>query len=234
MGHLPVHVAVISRSHVTRAGMAHLVGQLDTPTVVSQCVSLDEVEDPASIHLAIVDTTDGTNPSRDDDLERLRVEGAAVAMLIAVRRETADATLTDGVTAITLTVSPEQLQNLLEGMRPDGQRVGGRSPMDRATGLTEREFEIVELIAHGMSNIEIARKLFLSINSVKTYIRSAYRRMGVTSRSHAILWAIEHGLVGTPPPQGQPGTPTATSGPQKVPSDGLPRVPAGADQVRPG
>ena len=56
--------------------------------------------------------------------------------------------------------------------------------------LTQREREIVTLIARGYSNKEIAEQLYLSINSVKTYIRSAYRRIGVERRTQAVVWAL--------------------------------------------
>lgn len=61
-------------------------------------------------------------------------------------------------------------------------------------GLTERESEIVALIVEGLSNKEIASRTYLSINSVKSYIRTAYRTMEVTTRSQAILWGLDHGL----------------------------------------
>ena len=48
----------------------------------------------------------------------------------------------------------------------------------------------------GLSNDEIARRLYLSINSVKTYIRSAYRKIGVTRRTQAAMWWVEHGAFG--------------------------------------
>lgn len=70
------------------------------------------------------------------------------------------------------------------GARSEG---GGRSP--RRTSfptLTPRERDIVSRIARGMSNAEIAEQLFLSINSVKTYVRTAYRKMGVATRSQAV------------------------------------------------
>lgn len=62
----------------------------------------------------------------------------------------------------------------------------------QAEGLTARQAEIIALIAEGLSNQEIARRTYLSINSVKSYIRAAYRTMGVASRSQAVLWAVEH------------------------------------------
>ena len=45
-----------------------------------------------------------------------------------------------------------------------------------------------------MPNQEIAARVFLSINSVKTYIRTAYRKMGVKTRPQAVLWLLRHGF----------------------------------------
>lgn len=61
-------------------------------------------------------------------------------------------------------------------------------------GLSPRETEILELVCQGLSNQEIAGTLYLSINSIKTYIRSCYRKVGVTSRTQAVRWGITHGL----------------------------------------
>lgn len=60
----------------------------------------------------------------------------------------------------------------------------------RGAMLSEREAEIVRLIAEGLSNQEIADRLFLSINTIKSYIRSSYCKIGATSRSQAVLWAV--------------------------------------------
>jgi NarL family two-component system response regulator LiaR len=59
--------------------------------------------------------------------------------------------------------------------------------------LTAREAAILTRICRGASNQEIADELYLSLNSIKTYIRSAYRKMGVQSRTQAVLWGLEHG-----------------------------------------
>lgn len=64
----------------------------------------------------------------------------------------------------------------------------------REAGLSPREAEILALITQGLSNQEIADRAFLSINSVKTYIRSAYRKIGVTRRTQAVIWGLEHGF----------------------------------------
>jgi DNA-binding CsgD family transcriptional regulator len=61
-----------------------------------------------------------------------------------------------------------------------------------ADRLSRREREVVSLISQGLTNQEIAEKLYLSVNSVKTYIRTAYRRIDVTRRSQAVIWGIRN------------------------------------------
>jgi DNA-binding NarL/FixJ family response regulator len=61
-------------------------------------------------------------------------------------------------------------------------------------GLTAREAEVLSLIAGGLSNTDVAARMGLSINSVKSYVRSCYRKIGVDSRSQAVLWGLTHGL----------------------------------------
>lgn len=61
--------------------------------------------------------------------------------------------------------------------------------------LTQRETEVLSMIASGRANREIAEETNLSINSVKSYIRGAYAKIEVSSRSQAVLWAIQHGLL---------------------------------------
>lgn len=61
--------------------------------------------------------------------------------------------------------------------------------------LTPRETEIVTLITRGLDNFSIAREASLSINSVKSHIRAAYRKMGVASRSQAVLWGVRNGYL---------------------------------------
>ena len=78
--------------------------------------------------------------------------------------------------------------------RRDGQPEARSDWPGQEHGLTAREAEIVALITQGLSNQEIADRSYLSINSVKTYIRTAYRKMGVDRRSQAVLWGIKHGF----------------------------------------
>jgi DNA-binding NarL/FixJ family response regulator len=65
----------------------------------------------------------------------------------------------------------------------------------RAEGLTDRESEILALITQGKSNAEVATLTYLSPNTVKSYIRSIYRKIHVASRTQAVLWGVHHGFT---------------------------------------
>jgi len=70
--------------------------------------------------------------------------------------------------------------------------------LGEAAGLSPRETDVLRLVVQGLSNREIASELYLSVNSIKTYIRSAYRKIGVTTRAQVVAWCLRHGF---PPPE---------------------------------
>jgi DNA-binding NarL/FixJ family response regulator len=72
-----------------------------------------------------------------------------------------------------------------------------------SAGLTRRESDVLGLVAQGLRNQEIAAREFLSINSVKTYIRTGYRKIGARTRGEAVVWAIHHGFPAGPSLGGQ-------------------------------
>lgn len=65
----------------------------------------------------------------------------------------------------------------------------------RGEGLSDREAEILALITQGKSNADVARLTYLSPNTVKSYIRTIYRKIRVDSRTQAVLWGVEHGFT---------------------------------------
>ncbi len=87
---------------------------------------------------------------------------------------------------------------------PDGPAVGTAAWPGQADGLTERESEVLSLICQGMSNQQVAQNLYLSINSVKTYIRTLYRKIGAQSRSQAVIWGLQRGFSPSPGSRGHP------------------------------
>jgi two-component system, NarL family, response regulator LiaR len=61
--------------------------------------------------------------------------------------------------------------------------------------LTDREKDVLHLLAQGFSNAEIAEKLFLSEGTVRNYVSSIFSKLGVTDRTQAAIIAIQHGLA---------------------------------------
>ena len=64
-----------------------------------------------------------------------------------------------------------------------------------AIGMTRRELEILELIAAGLSNKEIAERLFVSENTVKTHSRRVFEKLGAKRRTQAVQLAKASGLI---------------------------------------
>jgi DNA-binding NarL/FixJ family response regulator len=70
------------------------------------------------------------------------------------------------------------------------------SPAELPDGLTAREVEVLQLIAEGLANKEIAARLFVSEATVKSHINRLFAKTGITHRAQAVQYAYEHGLVG--------------------------------------
>jgi DNA-binding NarL/FixJ family response regulator len=86
-----------------------------------------------------------------------------------------------------------------------GQQPGFRdgaalaSALGAEADLSPREVVLLTGVVRGYSNQEIAAQMSLSPNTVKSYIRSAYRKIGVTTRSQAVSWCIQRGFDPDPP-----------------------------------
>jgi DNA-binding NarL/FixJ family response regulator len=146
------------------------------------------------------------NDSSGEDLDMLLKH--SISTVIAINRtlkpELGTRARERGVEwAITLDISEEDLvrviQDAVAGNLDSEGNVAtewdARDYLGRDVGLSPRETSVLQLVVMGRSNQEIAQELYLSINSVKTYIRSTYRKIGATSRGQAILWAVRQGFL---------------------------------------
>ncbi len=86
-------------------------------------------------------------------------------------------------------LAPNDLQRLLEG------EFKSRLPVPTAyESLTEKEIEVLKLLARGMSNTEIAKQLYISESTVKTHVGSMLRKLGLRDRVQIVVFAYQHGI----------------------------------------
>lgn len=198
----PVRVALMNDYEIVVQGLARL---LEPYRDRVHLVELDSRTTPARpVDVVLYDTFAQHQGDRMALREILGEGGAAKVVVYSwntgeevvegAGRSGAAGYLSKGMSAAELV---EALERVHAGEQVQDRTVSERDTGDwpgRPEGLSAREAEVVALITQGLSNDEIARRTYLSINSVKTYIRSAYRKMGVTRRSQAVLWGVRHGF----------------------------------------
>ena len=85
-------------------------------------------------------------------------------------------------------VFPDSIRNL-------ARRYGTRADLASRARLTSREEEVLHLVAAGLSNPEIAKELFLGVETVKTHVGNILAKLGARDRTHAVIAAYESGFV---------------------------------------
>lgn len=100
----------------------------------------------------------------------------------------------DGIRAVSRGESPihPRAARALLGARRAADRT--RAGADPAAALTPREREVLSLVAAGLANKQIARRLGITDRTVKAHLTSVFARLGVEDRTQAALWAQRHGL----------------------------------------
>lgn len=96
---------------------------------------------------------------------------------------------------ISMSVDSIALVEAVEAAAEGRPLPGQDDRLGESADLTAREVEVLALITQGLTNQEIADRLYLSINSVKTYIRTAYAKIGAHSRSQAVAWCLQLGFA---------------------------------------
>jgi DNA-binding NarL/FixJ family response regulator len=200
MDHDPLRVAVVSRNEVIRSGLTQLLDGRGDRTVVVHTAAHDGVLGGADV--VVYDLT-GSTPGEDDDLAHLlSMRTPVVAVQPHPRSDLGEDARASGVTelvglevtAVELVAAVQRAAAGTSGELQD-RRCTYRTELQGRFALTQRELDVLELVARGRTNQQIADSLYLSINSVKSYIRAAYAKIGVGSRSQAVLWAFDHGLA---------------------------------------
>lgn len=200
----PIRLAIVDDYDIVVGGVAHMFESYAHRVQVVDLAASEPVVVPVDI--ALFDTfAQGEANSTDLDVVLANpLAGKVVVYTWVLDADLAEAALRKGARGyLSKTLPANQLVATLERIHAGEVVVSPPSPNieivaqdwpGRSEGLTAREAEMLALITQGKSNAEIAALAYLSPNSVKTYIRSAYAKIGVSSRTQAVLWGVQYGL----------------------------------------
>jgi DNA-binding NarL/FixJ family response regulator len=201
----PVSVALVNDYDVVLEGVARMLDRHRDRVVIVEIDANKPVADPADVVLY----DNFAQPESDRD-EISALVASPQAHRVAVytwnfhpelienaRRQGASGYLSKTLSARELVSALESVhagETVVSSPPPRARSAPGLDWPGRAEGLTDREAEILALITQGMSNAEIAGLTFLSPNTVKSYIRTVYRKIGAGSRTQAVLWGVRNGF----------------------------------------
>ena len=202
----PVTVALVDDYDVVLIGLAHLFDGHRDRVVVAEIDANSVLHD--RIDVVLYDSFAQPESDHDEVAALLRSDrtGCVVIYTWNFHPELIDAALRQGARGyLSKAMSAEALVTALEQVRAGevvvtevSGRVVSAPGLDwpgRDQGLTDRESEILALITQGRSNADVATLTYLSPNTVKSYIRSIYRKIGADSRTRAVLWGVANGFT---------------------------------------
>lgn len=201
MSAVPVRLAIVNDYELIVAGLAALLEPYRDRLRIVELDLRTDVHSPVDI--AIWDTFAAAQGDRADvsDLVDRPHIGRVVVYSWNIDQLLIDRSMAGGVSGYLAKSLPvDRLVDSLERIhagetlveRGDGSMSMPMPWPGRHAGLSAREAEVVALITQGRTNNEIAEICYLSINTVKSVVRSAYRKLGVTRRAQAVAWGLEH------------------------------------------
>lgn len=210
---MSIRLLVADDHTVVRAGIASMLRDTDI-TVVAEAGDGVQALELAHLHQPDVILLDVRMPELDGMacLSRLRAEVPRSAVIIFTAHDNptylARAVALGASGYLVKNVAPEELIAAVEQVaagevlwsRENLRRVSGalansRSNNDLEVPLTKRESEVLKQLALGLSNKEIAQALNISYETVKEHVQHVLRKLGVSDRTQAAVWAVRKGLV---------------------------------------
>jgi DNA-binding NarL/FixJ family response regulator len=202
----PITVTLVDDYDVVLVGLAHLFDEHRHRVIVSEIDANATLDD--TIDVVLYDSF--AQPESDHEqvarLIRDPKAGCVVMYTWNLQPELVEAALREGVRGyLSKALTAEELVAAIERIHAGEVvvsdtrgRVRSAPGLDwpgREHGLTDRESEVLALITQGLSNADVAALTYLSPNTVKSYIRSVYRKIGAESRTQAVLWGVGHGFT---------------------------------------
>jgi DNA-binding NarL/FixJ family response regulator len=199
-----IRVLLAEDHAVVRGGLLQLLGDIDGFEVVGAAAGGEEAVKLAAEHKPDVVLMDLEMPGIDGIEATRRIRGADPEVNVVVltafsdRRRILDAIDAGAVGYLLKDAEPEELirglQAAARGESPLAPKaaqalVAARAEQQSDPELTPREREVLALLADGLPNKLIARRLDISEKTVKAHLTNIFQRIGVTDRTQAALWA---------------------------------------------
>jgi two-component system, NarL family, response regulator LiaR len=201
VGRRPVRVALSDDYELALLGLAQMLARHPTEVQIVDMSTLVVMPHKADI---ILFDTFGRLPEHDAKLRRVVKENTAKVVVYSwehypeedARRQGAVGYLAKSMKADDLVKAIVAIHdgNDPSEIRSDAAADPAHSWPGQALGLTERESEMLTFITRGLTNDEIASRSYLSTNTVKSYVRTAYRKLGVRNRAEAVAWGLKNGF----------------------------------------
>ena len=202
----PITVALVDDYDVVVMGVAQILDQYRDKVVVAELDTNKGLSDTVDIALVRLVRAAGIRSSRDQRAGQQRAGTARRRLHLELpsrpdrerARQGAHGYLSKALPARELVAALEAVhagEKVISDISGRVRPTSGLNWPGRSEGLTDREAEILALITQGKSNAEVAKLTFLSPNTVKSYIRTIYRKIEVGSRTQAVLWGVKHGFT---------------------------------------
>lgn len=202
-----IRVLLVDDHNLIRAGLAGLLASTDDMAVVGEAengaraVELAAELDPDVVLMDLsMPVKDGVEATRE--IIRHRSDSTVVVLTsFSDRARVTDALRAGAVGYLLKDSDPRDLlaaiRNAADGHAPLDPRVArallpGAEPAAPADGLSVRETQVLRLVASGLANKQVGRKLGISERTVKAHLGRVFRQLGVADRTSAALWAREH------------------------------------------